>query len=257
MKYGEIFAAACEYAPLELSDALVKVENGYDNSGIIIETEREITKVLVTLDLTVQSVEYAISNGYELIITHHPAIYMPIKKLDLKGNRALTLCALNGIGVFSMHLNLDIADEGIDYYLAKGIGAKKQKILTCAMGERGYGRLFNIEKTTLNALKQHICNVFECDNIMVFGNREREIKKVASFCGAGCDIKELDLAEGADAVVSADFKHHVIREALNRGMCVVQMTHYASENYGMRFFASALSAKLYGVKFTYYNSAEY
>ena len=47
MKYGEIFAAACEYAPLELSDALVKAENGYDNSGIIIETEKEIAKVLI------------------------------------------------------------------------------------------------------------------------------------------------------------------------------------------------------------------
>lgn len=257
MTYREIFEKACEYAPLELSQALVKLENGYDNSGVIIETNKEIDKVLVMLDLTVQGVEYAIAHGYNLIITHHPAIYSPVRSLDLTVNPALTTCAINGIGVFSMHLNLDVAEEGIDYYLAKGLGAKKPKILMPVMDELGYGRMYNIEKTTLGELKRKAEEVFETDNVMIFGNRNREIKKIASFCGAGCNIRELDLAKGVDAVVSADFRHHVICEALERNICVVQLTHYASESYGMKHFALALAKALQGVKVVYFNSAEF
>ena len=257
MKIREIYDLACKIAPIELSKAFVEKVDGYDNSGIIIETDREIKKVLFTLDLFPQCAEYAIANEFDLIITHHPAIYTPIRSLSLVNNNALTRCALNGIGVISMHLNLDIAEGGIDHCLAVGLGAKKPKILTYVTEECGYGRLFNVEKTTLEGLKQKIQQVFETDNVMVFGKRDREIKKVASFCGAGCDIGELNLAEGADVVVSADFKHHVIREALNRGMCVVQMTHYASENYGMKAFATNLTKLLGEVKTAYYGTAEF
>ncbi len=257
MKINEIFKVACEYAPIELSDKLVAAENGYDNSGIIIETDREITKVLATLDLTPQCAEYAAKNGFELIITHHPAIYYPVKSLNLTETKAVTLCAMNGIGVISMHLNLDAAPRGIDYCLANGLGGKKPKILTVLGEDAGYGRMFNIEEITLAEYKNKACEVFDTDNVMIYGDRERAIKKVASFCGAGLGLKELDLAAGADLVVSADIPHHVIREALNRGMAVMQLTHYASENYGMKIFALATAKKLPSVKLAYYGTSEF
>ena len=256
MKQSEIFAVLCEYAPIELSEAMVKAEDGYDNSGIIIETPKDVKKILFSLDLSAECAEYAVKNGYGLAVTHHPAIYMPVKRLDFKENPALTTCALNGIGVISMHLNLDIAERGIDYYLAQGLGAREQKILNVIDGRFGYGRMFEIEKTTLNEYKRYISKTFSTENVMVYGG-DGEIKTVASFCGAGCDMKELDLAEGADAVVSADFKHHVIRAALDRGMKVIQMTHYASENYGMKFFAENVSGKLLGTECGYYSSKLY
>ena len=256
MRFNDIFSAACSIAPLELSAELVRITDGYDNSGVILETDRDIDKVLVTLDLSPQCADYAVANGFGLIVTHHPAIYAPVKSLNFKDNAALLKCAANGIGVISMHLNLDVAENGIDACLASGLGAKKPKILTPVGEGTGYGRLFNIEKTTLASFKHRICEVFETENVMIYGKRDREIKRVASFCGAGCDIPELDLIDGADAVVSADFKHHVIREALNRGLCVVQMTHYASENYGLKTFTAAL-AKRIGIKTVHYGTAEY
>lgn len=257
MKFAEVFNAACSLAPIRLSDIVVEKTNGYDNSGVIIETDREINKVLVTLDLFPQCADYAVANGFDLVVTHHPAIYSPIRRLDFASEPALTKCAVNGIGVISMHLNLDVAEGGIDSSLASGLGAKKTTVLLPIEDGCGYGRVFSVEKTTLSAFKQTVCEVFETDNVMIYGPRDREIRRVASFCGAGCDIHELDLAAGCDAVVSADFKHHVIREALNRGMCVVQMTHYASESYGMKIFAGALAKKLTGVKTVFYGTAEF
>ena len=60
MNAKELFAKLCEYAPIELSDKLVAVENGYDNSGIILDCDLDAKKVLFCLDLTHESVDYAI-----------------------------------------------------------------------------------------------------------------------------------------------------------------------------------------------------
>ena len=221
MKCREILSVACEYAPLSLSEAMVKT-GLYDNSGLIIENDAQINKILIALDLTTACVNYAIRGGYNLIITHHPAIYSPVRSLELTKNKALTLAATNGIAVISMHLNLDIARKGIDYCFADGLGGKQQKILTLYQGENGYGRSFAVEKTTLTEYAEKVKKVFSTENVMIFGSRKREIKKVVSFCGAGCDVAEVLLAEkeNADCIVSADMKHHVITEALDRGMCV-------------------------------------
>lgn len=258
MKCREILSVACEYAPLSLSEAMVKT-GLYDNSGMIIENDAQINKILIALDLTTACVNYAIRGGYNLIITHHPAIYSPVRSLELTKNKALTLAATNGIAVISMHLNLDIARKGIDYCFADGLGGKQQKILTLYQGENGYGRSFAVEKTTLTEYAEKVKKVFSTENVMIFGSRQREIKKVVSFCGAGCDVAEVLLAEkeNADCIVSADMKHHVITEALDRGMCVLQTTHYASENYGMKVFASYIKGKLKGTEVVYFNSIGY
>ncbi|MBP5307973.1 MAG: Nif3-like dinuclear metal center hexameric protein [Clostridia bacterium] len=259
MKQSEIFAVLCGYAPLELSEAFTRAEDGYDNSGIIIETQKDVKKALFALDLSAECAEYALNNGYDLVITHHPAIYTPVKRLDLMENRALTMCALGGVGVISMHLNLDIAERGTDYYFAEGLGAAKQKILTEICGGLGYGRLFEIEKTTLNAYKRRIMQTFGTENVMVYGGGKKAVSKIASFCGAGCDMKELGVAvkAGADTVASCDFKHHVIRAALDANIGVIQVAHYACENYGMKFFMNNVSDELRGVKCGYFSSDKY
>ena len=257
MKQSEIFSVLDGYAPFDLSDAFVAAEeDAYDNSGIIIETGKDVKKALFSLDLSLESAEYAVKGGFDLVVTHHPAVYRPIRRLDLKENRALTICAASGAGVISMHLNLDIADRGIDHYIAEGLGARDAKIITKIRGENGYGRFFTIEKTTLKEYKRRISQVFGTDNVMIYGG-DGEIEKVASFCGAGCDMKELELAEGADAIVSADFKHHVISAALDRGYRVIQMTHYASENYGMKRFYENVKGDLSGVYCEYFSSDKF
>lgn len=126
MNYKEVFAALEKYAPLKLSDELVKAENGYDNSGIILANDGEIKNIAFALDLTVGAVEFAKEKNCNLIVTHHPAIYRPVKSLG--ENSPLRLAAKNNIAIISIHLNLDCAEKGIDYYLAEGLGGKVIKI---------------------------------------------------------------------------------------------------------------------------------
>lgn len=223
-------------APVKLSDDFCAKYKMYDNSGIIINCGNEVNGALFTLDLSVASVQKAKSLGYNLIVTHHPAIYGGISSFDLTCNpqsQALAECIKCGISVISMHLNFDAAPEGIDYFLMRGLGGDTYEILAPVEGG-GYGRCYAVSATTF---AQFICNIkktFATDRAVAYGCVEKVIKTVASFCGAGCDDNAIAFAKAkkTDVFVSSDMKHHQITELVESGICVVQLTHYCAEAFG-------------------------
>ena len=236
MNYKEVFAALEKYAPLKLSDELVKAENGYDNSGIILANDGEIKNIAFALDLTVGAVEFAKEKNCNLIVTHHPAIYRPVKSFG--ENSPLRLAAKNNMAIISMHLNLDCAEKGIDYYLAEGLGGKVIKISEPLGKNEGYGRLSAVSGITTEQLAEKYKNTFNTDKVWVYGDKDRKITKIASFCGAGLDENAVNCAveNGAEVVVSADISHHVLLSALENGLCVLACTHYDTEIYGFEKF---------------------
>lgn len=251
MKQQEIYNILNELAPFSDSVNFGREIGLEDNSGIIVETQEEIDSVLVTMDLTEDSLAQAISLGVKLIITHHPVIFRPIKKIQGK----LAKLIKNGIGVISMHLNLDVNENGTDYWLYKGLGGKESEILQ-PFGNAGYGRLFCIQPITLEDFAKNASKVLKTDRIITYGNPKRVINKVASFCGAGLDVGEIYASKDADVLVSADVKHHVITEAVDCGKALVVLTHYASENYGLKKFAEILSQKL-SIKVCFYEDEKF
>lgn len=223
-------------APVKLSDDFCAKFKMYDNSGIIINCGNKVSGVLFSLDLSGAAVCRAQELGYNLIVTHHPAIYGGISRFDLVNNaqsRALANCLKNGISVISMHLNFDAAPQGIDYYLMKGLGGENAKILAQVEGG-GYGRAYSIYPRTMPQLTQEIQKNFNTNRIIVHGGCEGEIDKIASFCGAGLDDAAVDFAksERVGAVVSSDLSHHLISELVESGIAVIQLTHYCAESYG-------------------------
>lgn len=93
----------------------------WDNVGLLVgDRDKEIHKIMLTLDVTGTGVEYAVEQGVDLIVSHHPVIFTKLKKItcdDFKGRLLYTLIQ-NGIGVFSAHTNLDTTREGINHHLA-------------------------------------------------------------------------------------------------------------------------------------------
>ena len=248
MNAKELFAKLCEYAPIELSNKLVELEDGYDNSGIILDCDLDTKKILFCLDLTHESVDYAIGKECGIIVTHHPAIYSPIKRLNEKN--PLLRCAVNSISVISMHLNLDCAKNGIDYYLSKGLGGEDITILTELGDGVGYGRVASVDATAGELLERYK-KEFLTEKAWLFGDKNQKITKIASFCGSGLGLKEIDFAmkNGAEILISADVSHHVLKEAIELGLCVLSCTHYSTENYGMKkvfeYFNDNLKEKIY------------
>ena len=255
MKLSEIYKIIDEgFAPVALSHEYCKRYGAYDNSGILVDTGDEITGALCTLDLTGAAIDEAISLGANLIITHHPVIYGKISQVcnfDPLGKK-LVRCIRNGISVLSMHLNLDLAQGGIDESLQQGIckatgtpSVEEEKLMQplTVEGKNGpqagaYGRSYAISPCTLASLKEGLSKEFSTERIACYGNMEREIKRVASFCGAGVDEGTIRFAaqSGADVIISSDYKHHLIGLALEEGLSVIALTHYASEEYGFEKF---------------------
>ena len=249
MKLSEIYQIADSIAPKALSDEMCQNYGFYDNSGILVDADEDIGSILFSLDLSMGAVDEAIAKGVKLIITHHPAIYGKISRIDYQDENLLGTklikCIKNGISVIAMHLNLDAAEGGIDESLMQGVmlsagetegaGAKviaKQVSLSCG----AYGRVYTLTGTTLGGLAQGMASTFATDKIAVYGDKNKQIQRVASFCGSGADEGAIAFAvqNGADVIISSDYKHHVLALAVERGLSVISLTHYASEEYGFK-----------------------
>lgn len=250
MKFKEIFEILTDFAPLRLSDELVALDGGFDNSGEILSTDREIDSVVFALDLTTECVQFAKSKNAQLIVTHHPAIYVPIKKIS----GAIKLASNLDVGIISLHLNLDAAERGIDFWFAKGIGAKKIEIVQ-KLSQGGYGRVFDINQK-LGDIVNNIEKEFNT-RVRVYGDTNKLIKKAVCFCGAGLDLKFSSM--NVDLFVSCDVRHHVILDIIERGGCVVDITHYSCENYGLKKVCGLLAenSRLNKIKLNYFDDERF
>lgn len=97
-----------------------------DNTGLMIEAEREITKVLLALDVSHAVIDEALRTGAQLILTHHPLIFNPIKRLTHRDLAYRLISA--GISCLSAHTNLDSAPGGVNDVLAQRLGLKNVRV---------------------------------------------------------------------------------------------------------------------------------
>lgn len=229
-----IYNAVDKLAPFSLSNELCEQYHHYDNSGLLLDCGGEITKVLFALDCSPRAVEAAKKTGAQCIVTHHPAIFQPVRSLQ-EGDAVLE-CAKSGISIVSAHLNLDCAKGGIDDCLMNGLGGERAEKVMQTLSAGGYGKLFTINETPLATYTERVKTAFGTQKLVVYGNRS--VKKVASFCGAGMDEQSVNFAcsSGADTFVSSDAKHHLITAIVDAGMNIILLTHYASEQYGFSRF---------------------
>ena len=241
MNLQEIFKKLETIAPVALSDEFCAKYRMYDNSGIIIDCKEEITGALFSLDLSFKAIDEAKRRGFNLIVTHHPAIFGGISRIS--ADDAIGICLKSGISVISMHLNFDAAPYGIDYHLMCGLGGENAKILDDVQGG-GYGRVYSVKNIKFNELENIVRKNFGTERALFYGDKNRIIKKIASFCGAGCDNKAIDFAKrnGADVFVSSDMKHHEITALIDKGINVIHLTHYSAECYGFNKIYTEISS---------------
>lgn len=232
MELSDLLSALEEICPLQLSYDCIE-QGGYDNSGLLIKTRQNVKKILFSLDFSAIVVQKAIIVGADTIITHHPAIYHPIKTVGVTPNDAIALAVKNDLNVISMHLNLDIAFDGIDDCLAYGLGGETLTPLN--LGFIGYGKEFVVQPTTIKAYAEKISKIFGTQKLLVYGNPETIIEKVASFCGAG-GSEGATYNGNANLIVTSDLAHHEIKAIIEKGKNLIILPHYTAENYGFTKF---------------------
>ncbi|MDH8701800.1 dinuclear metal center YbgI/SA1388 family protein [Dysgonomonadaceae bacterium PH5-43] len=125
MKIAQIIGAIEEFAPIALQD-------DFDNSGVQVGDVSQKTRgVLVCLDVTEDVIDEAIELECNLIISHHPLLFHPIKKLTGKTyiERCIMKACKHDIVIYSAHTNLDNAWGGVNFYLAEKIGLQNVRVL--------------------------------------------------------------------------------------------------------------------------------
>ena len=136
----QLYEAMQRIAPLELAES-------WDNPGLLVDCAGEVTRVLVTLDITPEVVAEAAAKHCEAIVAHHPVIFDPLKKLGPQDVPFQLVRA--GISAICMHTNLDAAPGGVNDTLADLLGMQRE-------GRRNFaedcGRIGPVEPTTVQQL---------------------------------------------------------------------------------------------------------
>lgn len=133
-KCREIIAVIEGLAPLGLAAE-------WDNVGLMLGSpETEVRRVLVSLDVTLPVVEEAVARGANLILSHHPLFFHPIKaiRLDEPQGKLVHNLIKENIMVYSAHTNLDSADLGVSYHLAVKLELEDIQVLVPTYREKYY-----------------------------------------------------------------------------------------------------------------------
>lgn len=217
--------------------------DSWDNTGFQIgDFNKDVKKVLLGLDLDRSLLNKAISEGFDMIITHHPIIFNPIKNItneSIKGNLILDIIQ-NDIVAYNAHSNLDIVENGVNSELANVLGLRNKEVLSKIHYETklniegdsktyGYGRVGDIEESSMADFIHFVKSKLDIEDIIVFGDRERLIKRVAVCGGSGGDFI-IDAAESnADIYITGDIKYHDAQLAYELGLTVFDAGHFNTE----------------------------
>ena len=210
------------------------LQEDWDNSGLQIGNPNdELKGVVLSLDLEEDAIDFALEDGKaNLIITHHPYLFSPTKSLDFRDSfyDRLKRCIKNDITVYASHTNLDIAEDGVNDNLARLLGLKDTKSLELGK-ELGLGRYGYIERQVAYKFLKDAKEILEASGLIVYGNYNKTIEKVAVCGGAGSFLIEDAIKESCDLILTGDVKYHEAMDMANKGIIIGDVGHYASENH--------------------------
>ena len=207
----------------------------WDNSGFLVgESDKTVTKILVCLDITSQTVDEAQKLGCELIVSHHPVFIGGLNSLT--DNCLAYKCARKGISVISSHTCYDFADGGVSDILAETIGLTN--IRKSASGEFTLGET---DCKTVYELAEKAKGIFNTD--ITYSLPDKPVKTVAVCGGAGTDFIYNAMDEGADVFFTGEGKHHAFINAAENGLALICAGHFETEVIAVKPLADRIKNK--------------
>jgi dinuclear metal center YbgI/SA1388 family protein len=207
----------------------------WDNCGLQIGDEQWPAGIIrIALDPSLTVVETACRQHAGLLVTHHPLIFHPLKKLDFAtpAGRVIRQAACHQMAIFSAHTNLDSVTDGVNDVLFEKLGLTHRSVLmpNISRPSEGLGRLGKLDtETDLKSFADAIRKRLALPFVRFVGKPDLPVRKVAICGGSGSGLLEAFWNSGADVFVTGDIRYHDARdaEALNRGL--IDIGHFASE----------------------------
>jgi len=206
----------------------------WDNVGLLVgRTEKEVKKIYVALDATDEVIDDAVLRGADMLITHHPLLFSPLKKITDEhfiGSRVVKLLQ-HDISYYAMHTNYDVL--GMAELSGAILGLSDMEVLEVTDSEnvQGIGRVGELpEEMTLQECCNLVKDKFQLDNIKVFGDVNKMVKRVAISPGSGKGMADVALEKQAEVLVTGDISHHEGIDAVAQGIAIVDAGHYGLEH---------------------------
>ena len=192
-----------------------------DNSGLQTgDLSQRVTRAMVCLDVTPETVSQAAAAGCELLVAHHPVLFNA-RKMILCGDPAWQL-ARHNISCIASHTPLDICTGGVNDVLARLLNLGETTQLDKLI------RLITLPKPlTAKELAQAVASRLQAQ--VRYNDAGKVIKTVAVCGGAGCHFME-DVYGQADAFLTGDAGHHDFLDAAQHGLALVAAGHFETEH---------------------------
>ena len=239
---------------MKISDILSIIESNYpkdlayewDNPGLILGDEnRNIKKALVSLDVTQEVLNEAISNKAELIISHHPLIFSGIKQINSssKTGRIILKASEHKIALIAAHTNMDTAKQGINTRLCKILSIQNSEIIeeNKDFPGCGLGRIGKIEKTTLKEFLKKVKQTLNAGYLRYSGDPDQILQTAAVGSGSCSDIIPQAIKKGADVIITGDLKYHTCLDYCNKNFSIIDAGHFPTEQIVKDMFYEILS----------------
>lgn len=243
-----------QHAPLRLQEE-------YDNSGLQVgDLHQGVTHILISLDVTEETVAEAQAIGAEMIISHHPLLFRPLKKITPETyiGRTVMAAVRAGITLYAAHTNLDNAPQGVNYKIAEKLGLEEIRPLSPLPSDRtrslaedfisgcGSGVIGNLsqsmtDKDFVDLVKKR----FRCPCIKYTASRNK-IRRVALCGGAGSFLINAALREKADAFLTGEVGYHAFFG--HPEIMILEAGHYETEQYTCQLLAEIIESKFPDVK---------
>jgi len=230
-----------------------KLAEDWDNVGLLVGGEEwPADRIMTCLTVTPTTVAEAIEKKAQLIVSHHPLPFHPLRSITSTttvGRLLLNLISAR-IGVYSAHTAFDSAQAGINQHLAIGLGLQEIAPLVPNVDdpESGSGRFGNLgEEIPLVEMSRRVKDFLGIKSAQIVGSDEQTVSRVAIACGSGGSFLGDAIEKECNALITGETNLHTCLEAEARNVGLVLPGHFASERFALFSLAEYLCDQISGV----------
>jgi dinuclear metal center YbgI/SA1388 family protein len=222
----------------------------WDNVGLLVgDRAQKVERVMTCLTVTPDVAREVVREQVDLVVTHHPLPFKPLKRLtaDDPTGRILLDLIRAGVAIYSPHTAFDSAAAGINQQLAEGLGLVEIQPLEPAaempalVGSGRWGTLAGGQ--TLGQLASRLKQFLKTSSVGTVGDPTMPVSRVAVGCGSAGEFLDVAICKGCQVLVTGETRLHTCYDAAARGVGLLLAGHYASERFGVERLAEVVAAE--------------
>ncbi len=233
-----------DFAPLSL-------QADFDNSGLAVGSlSNPVSSALLCVDITEPVIDEAIELGAELVISHHPLLFHPLRRVgdDTDTEKIIRKAITHNLTIYSAHTNLDSTHEGLSFFNGHMLGLKNMKILdpqsSYEGNATGYGVVGTLDQP-INTIEflENLKSLFNIKTLRHSNITKDKVSTIALSSGSGAYLITKAIEVGADIYMAADFKYNDFFTPENR-IIAVDMGHFESEYSAIQLLFEVIRKKI-------------